>query len=103
MARSNKADAALDALGNPMRRRIVRLLAEKPRAVGELAAKLPVTRPAVSKHLAILRKADLVVRDKRGNRNVFRLHAAGFESARGWLDEFWDEALENLRALAEKR
>src|SRR5688572_22687710 len=85
MARRNAAESVLDALGSPIRRKIVRILADGPRPVGEIAAKLPVSRPAVSKHLLLLSKAELVTHEREGNRNVFRLHPSGFESARRWL------------------
>jgi DNA-binding transcriptional ArsR family regulator len=102
MARAKRAEAALDALGSPVRRDIVRILASGPRPVGEIAAKLPVSRPAVSKHLAILTEAELVAHDRKGNRNVFRLHARGFDAARRWLEGFWDEALANFAREVER-
>ncbi|MCA9656187.1 MAG: winged helix-turn-helix transcriptional regulator [Myxococcales bacterium] len=92
---------ALDALGCPTRRSIVRLLAEGPRPVGEIAAALPVSRPAVSKHLRILEQAELVAHDRQGTRNLFRLERRGFDAARRWLDAFWDEALARFVMLAE--
>lgn len=94
-------EEVFDALGNPVRREIMRLLAPGPRPVGEIAAELPVSRPAVSKHLRILEDAKLVVHDKQGNRNVFRLHPAGFEAARQWLEAFWDDALARFTLVAE--
>jgi len=94
-------ERALDALGNPVRRRILRLLAPGPLAVGEIASQLPVTRPAVSKHLRVLERASLVTHDRRGNRHLFRLEPRGFSSARGWLDAFWDDALSRFALLAE--
>jgi predicted transcriptional regulator len=98
----NRAESALDALGNPVRRKIVRILARGPRPVGEIAEQLPVTRPAVSKHLRILERAAIVAHARTGNRNVFRLERSGFESARRWLDGFWDEALPRFAELAER-
>jgi DNA-binding transcriptional ArsR family regulator len=95
------AEPALDALGNPVRRAILRILAAGPRAVGEIAVKLPVSRPAVSKHLRIMERAQLVTHDRRGNRNLFRLDPSGFGAARRWLDGFWDEALANFARLAD--
>lgn len=94
-------ERALGALGNPVRRAIVRMLAGGPRPVGAIAAELPVSRPAVSKHLRVLERARLVGFEREGNRNVFRLEAEGFESARRWLDAFWDEALARFALVAE--
>lgn len=101
MAAALQNEAVFDALGNPVRRDIMRLLAPGPRPVGEIAAELPVSRPAVSKHLRILEDAQLVAHEKQGNRNVFRLHEVGFEAARQWLDAFWDEALARFVLVAE--
>ncbi len=100
--RAEAAQSALDALGNPTRRAIVQILARGPRSVGAIAAELPVTRPAVSKHLTILRRAELVVSSQRGTQNLFRLHPGGFVAARRWLDDFWDDALARFAALAEE-
>lgn len=95
-------EATLDALGSPARRRIVRLLAPGPLSVGEIAAQLPISRPAVSKHLRVLERADLVTHRSQGNRNLFRLDPTGFDAARHWLDAFWNEALARLAAAAGK-
>jgi DNA-binding transcriptional ArsR family regulator len=92
---------ALDALGNPLRRRIMELLADKPQSVQELAQHLPVSRPAVSKHLLLLTQAGLVTYKPEGARNVYHLEATGFENARDWLDGFWNEALGRFRLVAE--
>jgi DNA-binding transcriptional ArsR family regulator len=94
-------DAAFDALGSPVRRTIIRLLSERPRAVGELAQQLPVSRPAVSKHLRLLENAGLVAAQAQGNRNLYRLEARGFEAARGFLDAFWNEAVARFALAAE--
>jgi DNA-binding transcriptional ArsR family regulator len=91
----------LDALGNPTRRAIVRALALGPKPVGEIAQKLPVSRPAVSKHLRRLESAGLVCHESRGTRNVFRLNRPGFESARAWLDSFWQQGLARFALVAE--
>ncbi len=92
---------ALDALGNETRRQIVRLLAPGPQPVGEIAAALPVSRPAVSKHLRQLEAAALVTCERQGTRNLYRLDRRGFDAARGWLDAFWDDALTRFALLAE--
>lgn len=96
-----QAGRALEALGSPTRRAILRLLVPGPRAVGAIAEKLPVSRPAVSKHLRILERAGLIGTERRGARTLVRLERAGFDAARGWLDAFWDEALARYAALAE--
>jgi DNA-binding transcriptional ArsR family regulator len=101
MARALQNEEVFDALGNSVRREIMRILAPGPRPVGEIAAGLPVSRPAVSKHLRVLEEAQLVAHDKQGNRNVFRLERAGFDAARHWLDEFWDDALARFVLAAE--
>lgn len=95
------ADQAFEALGNPIRRELVRRLAGGPRSVGMLAADLPVSRPAVSKHLRLLRAAQLVECERQGTRSLFRLAPAGFDAARSWLESFWDEALERFASVAE--
>ncbi len=96
-----KAEKALDALGNPVRRRIVHILSKGPRAVGEIAAELPVSRPAVSKHLRLLERARVVRHERHGTQNVFELDQAGFDAARHWLEGFWDDALSRFVLLAE--
>jgi DNA-binding transcriptional ArsR family regulator len=95
--------AALDALGNPVRRRLLRLLREEPREVGALHRAIggTISRPAVSRHLRILREASLVSCEPRGRRNIYRLEARGFESARGELESFWDDALARFKLVAE--
>jgi DNA-binding transcriptional ArsR family regulator len=92
---------ALDALGNPTRREILRLLARNALPVGQLAEQLPISRPAVSKHLRLLEQAGLVVCQARGNRHYCRLEKAGFEAASTWLNRFWDDALTRFKLLVE--
>lgn len=101
MTSQDRDAATLDALGSPIRRTIVELLSERPRAVGELASQLPVSRPAVSKHLRLLENAGLIAHEPIGTRNIYRLEAEGFEAARRWLDKFWTEALGRFRLVAE--
>lgn len=101
MAKALATAEVFDALGNPVRREIMRLLAPGPRPVGEIAAALPVSRPAVSKHLRILQEAHLVAHEKQGTRNVFRLQRTGFDAAREWLEAFWDDALARFVLVAE--
>lgn len=93
--------AVFDALGDATRREIVRLLAEGPRSVGELAAHLPVSRPAVSQHLRVLASAELVAAHAEGTRRVYRLDGSGATQAREFLDRMWDSALDRFTALAE--
>jgi len=94
-------DIVLDALGSPVRRTILSRLSPGPLPVGEIAAELPVSRPAVSQHLRILEQAGLVTHQKRGNRNLYRLDSGGFVSARAWLDSFWDTSLARFAMAAE--
>ncbi len=94
-------ERALDALGNATRRDIVRILATGPRPVGQIADELPVSRPAISKHLRILERARLVTFEAAGKKNVYRLRAEGFEAARDWFDGFWDDALARFALVAE--
>ena len=84
----------LEALGDRTRRQIVHRLRSGPLSVGELAAALPVSRPAVSQHLSVLRRSGLVSYEELGTRNVYRLDAAGIRELRTWLDGFWDVALD---------
>jgi DNA-binding transcriptional ArsR family regulator len=95
-------ESVLDALGDRTRRQILQCLRAGPAAVGELAAQLPVSRPAISQHLRILRDADLVTFESSGTRNVYRLDGAGLESLRGWLDGFWETVLERFAARAQE-
>jgi DNA-binding transcriptional ArsR family regulator len=84
---------AWTALGDPTRRAIVERLAERPRAVGELAEGLPVSRPAVSQHLRVLKDAGLVAERAEGTRRIYRLNPAGVAALRDQLDTFWNRAL----------
>lgn len=95
------AARALDALGNDTRREIVALVRERPLTVGELAARLPVSRPAVSKHLKLLVDARLVEIERHGTRHVVRVAPEGFASVRSYLEAFWDEALARFALVAE--
>jgi DNA-binding transcriptional ArsR family regulator len=91
------------ALGDPTRRAIFERVAEQPRAVGELARELPVSRPAVSQHLKVLKEAGLVLDHPVGNRRIYQLDPAGLETLRAQLDRFWTKALANYKAVAEQR
>jgi DNA-binding transcriptional ArsR family regulator len=87
------ADAVFDALGEPVRRRILELLREGPTPVGRLAQRLPVGRPAVSKHLRVLSDAGLIEHRSAGTRNLYELAPGGLAVARQWLTQTWDSAL----------
>ncbi len=92
----------LDALGDPTRRRIFESLKTGPRSVGELAGGLPVSRPAVSQHLRVLKEAGLVSDRKDGTRRVYRVAPDGLLLLRDYFDSFWTEALERFRDEARK-
>jgi DNA-binding transcriptional ArsR family regulator len=91
--RAYRADVAWTALGDPSRRAIVECLAERPRAVGELADALPISRPAVSQHLKVLKDAGLVAERVAGTRRIYRLNPAGVAAMRDQLDTYWNRAL----------
>ncbi len=90
-----------DALGDETRRQILFILRQGPQPVGGIAAQLPVSRPAVSRHLKMLRRAGLVSSAASGTRNLFRIDTNGFQLARDYLDGFWDVALANFQDLVE--
>lgn len=98
---ASRSTKALDALGDGTRRAILELLAEKPRAVVDLAAGLPVTRPAVSLHLRVLSDAGLVTHHAVGTRRVYRLEASGIAGLRTYLDALWSAALDRFATVAE--
>lgn len=95
-------ESALAALADPTRRIVFERLARGPQAVGELADGLPVSRPAVSQHLAVLKSAGLVVDRAEGTRRVYQIDPAGLGPLRAWLDRFWDHALDAFKAEAER-
>jgi DNA-binding transcriptional ArsR family regulator len=92
---------ALDALGDPTRRAILELLRDGPKPVVELAGALPVSRPAVSQHLAVLKAAGLVADRPAGRRRLYAVDPAGLETLRAYLEGLWGEALASYRAAAE--
>src|SRR5690606_30814839 len=89
------------ALGDPTRREIFERLADRPRAVGELAAGLPISRPAVSQHLKVLKDAGLVSDRRIGTRRVYQVDPAGLAALRDQLDRFWSRALASYREIIE--
>jgi DNA-binding transcriptional ArsR family regulator len=96
--RSGGDSAVLAALGDPTRRRVLELLRPSPLHVEEIARNLPVSRPAVSQHLKILKEAQLVCEHQRGTRHYFSLNPAGFGSLREYADTMWREALDAFAA-----
>ena len=90
------------ALADPTRRTIFELVAARPRAVGELAEQLPVTRPAVSQHLKLLKTAGLVRDHAEGTRRIYRVEPAGLAELRAQLDRFWSQTLENFKEVVER-
>jgi DNA-binding transcriptional ArsR family regulator len=99
---TNETDPLWDVLGDPTRRAIVERLAERPLSVGEMADDLPVSRPAVSQHLKVLKDAGLVTDRAAGTRRVYRLNPAGVSALRDQLDTFWKRALSGYQDVAEE-
>ena len=97
-----QSDDAWDVLSDGTRRAIVECLAERPRAVGELADVLPVSRPAVSQHLKILKEAGLVTERAAGTQRIYRLNPAGVAALRDQLDTFWNRALSAYQEVVEQ-
>jgi DNA-binding transcriptional ArsR family regulator len=95
-------NAAFAAIADPTRRRVLERLALGPRAVGEIAAGLPVSRPAVSQHLKVLKEAGLVSDRQEGARRIYAIDPHGLGAMRAWLDQFWDTALLAFKAEAER-
>jgi len=93
----------LSALGDPTRRAIFEELGRRPRAVGELAKQFPVSRPAVSQHLKVLKDAGLVSDRREGSRRLYRVDAGGVGTMRAYFDRFWHEALTAFEEAAERK
>ena len=98
-----KAADALAALSDPTRRAIFQHLAARPSAVGELAHGLPVSRPAVSQHLRVLKEAGLVRETAAGTRRIYRLDPRGIAAMREWLDALWGSALDAFQSFADEQ
>ncbi|MBO0786420.1 MAG: winged helix-turn-helix transcriptional regulator [Actinobacteria bacterium] len=94
--------AGIAALGDPTRRAIFESLARRPKAVGELAAELPVSRPAVSQHLRVLKEAGLVTDRADGTRRIYQLRQQGVLAIHGYLDQMWGQAMAAFQAEAER-
>jgi DNA-binding transcriptional ArsR family regulator len=95
------AHSVLTVLGDPTRQAILDLLLDGPQPVGELAARLPVSRPAVSQHLKVLKEVGLVVDHQEGTRRVYRVDPAGIAPLRAYLDGFWKKAMTAFAEFAE--
>lgn len=102
MTNAMQRTRAFAALADPTRRRVFERLEHGPQAVGELAAGLPVSRPAVSQHLKVLKEAGLVTDRPDGARRVYQIDPQGLGQMRAWLDRFWDGALAAFAAEAER-
>lgn len=93
---------ALAALSDPTRRAVFERLRRGPASVREIAERLPVSRPAVSQHLKTLKQAGLVRDEPRGTARIYSIHTPGLRALRDWVDGFWEDALDSLKAYAEK-
>ncbi|MGN6850136.1 MAG: ArsR/SmtB family transcription factor [Sphingomicrobium sp.] len=96
------AERAFSALYDPTRRAVLERLRDGPKAVGEIARGLPVTRPAVSQHLKVLKEAGLVDDRSEGTRRIYHIDPKGLGAIRAWLDQFWDSALTAFAAEVER-
>ncbi len=96
-------DAELTALGDPTRREIFERVAEHPQSVGELARQLPVSRPAVSQHLKVLKEARLVTDVAAGTRRIYYVDPEGVQTLRAYLDRFWNRSLAAFKATVEQQ
>ena len=92
-----------EALGDPNRRAIVEVLRGGPCSVQEIADGLPISRPAVSRHLRLLKTAGLVVEEPAGTRRIYRLHDEGVEAVRAYLEQVWGDAAGRFRLVAENK
>ena len=95
-------NAAFNALGDPTRRAIFEKLQYRPMAVVDIADGLPISRPAVSQHLKVLKEARLINLKTVGNNNIYELNREGILAMRNYLDKFWADALANFKAIAEQ-
>ena len=103
MAYIKRAFDSFSALADPTRRAIFERIAKKPSPVGRLAAGLPVSRPAVSQHLRVLKEAGLVAESTEGTRRIYRLDPRGIAAMREWLDAHWALALDAFKAFADQQ
>jgi DNA-binding transcriptional ArsR family regulator len=98
----SNSEKAFNALGDPTRRAIFEKLRTSPMAVVDIADGLPVSRPAVSQHLKVLRNAKLISIHQQGTKNIYQVNREGILAMRNYLDKFWDEALAAFKLLAEQ-
>ena len=96
------AQLQIEALGDPTRRAILERLLDGPMPVGRLAEQFPVSRPAISQHLAVLKRAQLVLDRPEGNRRVYQVNPKGIEALRAYFDRFWNQALASFKRAAEE-
>lgn len=101
MTAASQPTDPFSALGDPNRRAIVELLRPGERSVREIADELPISRPAVSQHLRVLKQAGLVIEEARGTRRLYRLHDAGVDAAHAYLERVWGDAAMRFRLTAE--
>lgn len=102
VTRSQGAGDPFDALGDPNRREILSLLGSADKSVQEIAAVLPISRPAVSRHLRLLKEAGLVDEEPQGTRRIYRLREQGMQAVQAYLEAVWGEAAARFRLVAEK-
>jgi DNA-binding transcriptional ArsR family regulator len=100
---NNYHEAKLDALGDPTRRAIVQHLLRGPVSVGKLAEEFPVSRPAISQHLRVLKQASLVTDQVSGTKRLYQLNPEGFETLRSYFDQFWSIALTAFQQKVEEQ
>jgi DNA-binding transcriptional ArsR family regulator len=96
-------DSVMNALGDPTRRAVYERLRTGPRSVGEIAAGVPVSRPAVSQHLRVLKEAGLVQERREGTRRIYELSPRGLAELRAYFEQFWSQALDAYRTAAERK
>ncbi len=102
MTNAHAGHVQIEALGDATRRAILEQLLAGPMPVGELAKRFPVSRPAISQHLAVLKRAHLVADRAEGNRRVYHVNLQGIEAMRAYLDRFWHDALASFKRAAEE-
>jgi DNA-binding transcriptional ArsR family regulator len=101
MAATSPAGDPFEALGDPNRRAILQMLSAEGRSVQEIADELPISRPAVSRHLRLLKDAGLVIEEPQGTRRIYRLQQEGVEAVEAYLQQVWGEAATRFRLTAE--